>query len=256
MTSIERGAFASIDWQRPWYAPYAPCGARVAGRVADAGFNVADALNAEASLLRFEDGRPLRFVPPESNPDLAYEAFIDRTAGVPTRDNLHDFFNGLVWLTHPVLKRHLNALQAAEIAQAGVGPTRGPLRDALTLFDENAALLCDLPESPFASMRQRDWRGAFVTQREGWGRARVILFGHALLEKLVHPRKPITAHAWWVPPGRDIDGREGLDAWLSPATLASKAHAPLPVLGVPGWWPPNEAPLFYEDASVFRPLRR
>jgi hypothetical protein len=34
----------------------------------------------------------------------------------------------------------------------------------------------------------------FVTQRELWAEARLLLFGHALLEKLVTPRKPITAH--------------------------------------------------------------
>jgi hypothetical protein len=28
------------------------------------------------------------------------------------------------------------------------------------------------------------------------------------------------------------------------------------VLGIPGWWPENEVPAFYEDASVFRAGRR
>jgi len=27
----------------------------------------------------------------------------------------------------------------------------------------------------------------------------------------------------------------------------------LPVLGIPGWWPANEAPSFYDDPAVFRP---
>jgi hypothetical protein len=49
---------------------------------------------------------------------------------VPTRENLHDFFNGLVWQTFPLIKRELNALQAAQIAAAGVGKSRGPARDA------------------------------------------------------------------------------------------------------------------------------
>ena len=30
---------------------------------------------------------------------------------------------------------------------------------------------------------------------------------------------------------------------------------PLPVLGVPGWWPDNADPGFYADTSVFRPKR-
>jgi hypothetical protein len=36
----------------------------------------------------------------------------------------------------------------------------------------------------------------------------------------------------------------------------SRDFAPLPVLGVPGWWPANESMAFYDDASVFRPGRR
>ena len=32
--------------------------------------------------------------------------------------------------------------------------------------------------------------------------------------------------------------------------------APLPVLGVPGWWPANESPAFYDDATVFRQAAR
>ena len=31
------------------------------------------------------------------------------------------------------------------------------------------------------------------------------------------------------------------------------AVVPLPVLGIPGWWPANEDPDFYVDNRVFRP---
>jgi hypothetical protein len=44
------------------------------------------------------------------------------------------------WLRFPQAKRRLNELQA-EIARGGTGATRVPLRDALTLFDENGAVL-------------------------------------------------------------------------------------------------------------------
>ena len=40
------------------------------------------------------------------------------------------------------------------------------------------------------------------------------------------------------------------------AKLAKKPFSPLPLLGVPGWWPDNEDPSFYDDASVFRAKRR
>ncbi len=81
--------------------------------------------------------------------------------------------------------------------------------------------------------------------------------GMALLEKLVCPRKPITAHVYRAQPA--IHSIAELDAWiagdLSAAKLASKPFTPLPVLGVPGWWPGNEDVSFYDDATVFRPRR-
>ena len=48
-----------------------------------------------------------------------------------------------------------------------------------------------------------------------------------------------------------------MDRWvagdLRVEKLADKPFAHLPVLGVPGWWPANEDPAFYDDAAVFRP---
>ena len=50
-----------------------------------------------------------------------------------------------------------------------------------------------------------------------------------------------------------------LDAWLAgeihAQQWATKPFTPLPVLGVPGWWPANETPDFYADTQVFRPPR-
>jgi len=47
-----------------------------------------------------------------------------------------------------------------------------------------------------------------------------------------------------------------MDAWmaadLSADKLAGKPFAHLPVLGVPGWWPENGDPAYYQDPSVFR----
>jgi hypothetical protein len=49
----------------------------------------------------------------------AYETHIAQTGGLPTRDNLHDRFNALVWLHLPRLKALLNAVQAQEISRHG-----------------------------------------------------------------------------------------------------------------------------------------
>ena len=52
-----------------------------------------------------------------------------------------------------------------------------------------------------------------------------------------------------------ISVRLWVDDLHSAERLVPKPFAPLPLLGVPGWWPANEAPGFYDDAQVFRPLR-
>jgi len=240
----------AVNWQRPWLAPYRERAEQVC-RALDQGASVADALNAQQVERRpAVSAGPLRFVAQRELPrGEAYEGFIARTACVPTRDNLHDLFNGLVWLEFPALKRRLNELQAEQIAQAGISDTRGAVRDALTLFDENAALW-QAPPALAAALGERDWITLFVTRRELWRGARTVLFGHALLEKLCAPRKAITAHAWWLPVDADCEAH--LVAVLSPQRLAAKEHLPLPVLGVPGWWPDNETPAFYEDERVFR----
>jgi hypothetical protein len=170
---------------------------------------------------------------------------------VPTRDNLHDLFNGLMWLRYPRTKRRLNTLQAREIALLGAAGPRGALRDAMTVFDENAAIL-QAPAELADALRGRDWQALFVEQRELWRSAQLVVFGHALLEKLMQPRKPITAHAWLVDEITD----ETLAASLTRERLSAKDFLPLPVLGVPGWWAANEDFDFYNDAEVFRPRRR
>lgn len=102
-----------------------------------------------------------------------------------------------MWLTYPHTKRKLNALQAGELALHGSSGPRGPLRDALTIFDENAALL-QAPAELIDALRRRDWKTLFIGERQLWSSARLIVFGHALLEKLMKPRKAITAHVWVV----------------------------------------------------------
>ncbi len=244
------GVVADIAWQAPWLEPWRAPGQAAARRVQE-GLAVHCALQAAAP------AAPVRFVPQSDLPaGIAYEQFIFDTGAVPTRDNLHDFFNGLVWLRFPQAKRRLNQLQAQAIAAHGVGPVRGPLRDALTLFDENGAIL-QAPAPLWQALMARDWQRLFIDLRPLWQQAWLVLFGHALLEKLVFPRKPVTAHVYCAPLA--IKSEAGLDAWLAqalqPAHLASKPFAPLPVLGVPGWWPENERVCFYDDPLVFRRAR-
>ena len=239
-----------IDWAAPWLAPYAPLGLPAAAAVA-AGASSAEALNAAP----VPERAPLEFVPQSDLPaGEAYESYIFQSARCPTREGLHDFFNGLVWLNFPQTKRRLNQLHVAQIAQTGIQPVRGPARDGLTVFDENAAFL-QAPDALWDALAAKDWQRLFVDLRPLWAQAHLVLFGHALLEKLVSPRKPITAHVYRAHAA--IHSVASLDAWmaadLSADKLAAKPFAHLPVLGVPGWWPANEVPGFYDDVSVFRP---
>lgn len=242
-----------LDWGAPWFSPLADVGRSVGNQISH-GSSVSHALNSM--------GRTYpRFVPQAELPaGTAYEQHIFDTGCVPTREGLHDFFNGLCWMRFPHTKQGLNRLQAGEIAKAGgVGQVRGPVRDALTLMDENAALL-QAPDVLWAALLRRDWRCLFGELRPLWAQARLVLLGHALMEKLVQPYKSITAHVCRTPVplglGSDL---AAWDAWLaeglSPEVLACKPFTPLPVLGVPGWWPANENPVFYDDTSVFRAPR-
>jgi hypothetical protein len=236
----------ALNTPAPWLLPYMPIARRVlAAAQSD---SVAEALNGArepgAAGVRFVEQAAL----PEGEP---YESFIARTGCVPTRDNLHDLFNGLMWLAYPKTKRRLNVLHATEIdVRGGAAGARGPLRDALTLFDENAAVL-QAPAVLLEALRTRNWKALFLEHRSEWRSARLALFGHALLEKLMQPRKAITAHVWLVNDMTD----EAIASSLDPARLAAKDFLPLPVLGVPGWWPLNENPAFYDDADVFRAPR-
>jgi hypothetical protein len=237
-----------IDWDAPWLAGWRAVGEPIARQVA-AGMPQPEALRAASCA-------PVRFVPQADLPEgQAYEDFIFATGQVPTREGLHDFFNALCWMHFPQAKKRLNQLQAREIARTGVGQVRGPVRDAATVFDENA-LLIQTSDAVWAALTEHRWLDAFLRFRSEWAHTCLWAFGHAALEKAVQPYKSITVHLWRVPQGV---AQTDLDAWLAqdltPEKLARKPFSPLPLLGVPGWWLANEDPAFYADASVFRPLR-
>jgi hypothetical protein len=164
-------------------------------------------------------------------------------------------------------------LQAAQIALDGVGKSRGPARDGATIFDENAALLVVRDNAAghalIEALREHRWHEAFVERRAQWGAqpnadAQVWLFGHALMEKLVAPRKAITAHTRIVLAGDDFftldhaARRAWIDATvaqqLAEDGLSTAGFTPMQALGVPGWWPAQDE-AFYADATVFRAKR-
>jgi hypothetical protein len=263
-------ALRQLDWSRPWYAPVAARGRCWQQAVQAAPEAYLEILTQSAAALQLGTAAqlPLRFVAQASLPaGMAYEAHIAAEGAVPTRANLHDFFNALVWCTFPRIKAQLNALQARELALHGVQPVRGGLRDALTLFDENAVLFACAEPGLDTALRALDWQTLFVAQRAAWGtRIETWAFGHALMEKLVHPYKAITAHAWVVavpcayfeaaPTQRLAWLDQRVAAHLAAALHGPRDFAPLPVLGIPGWWDDNRHSEFYDDRAVFRTQRR
>ncbi|WP_334190235.1 DUF3025 domain-containing protein [Noviherbaspirillum sp.] len=261
-----------IDWQQPWLTPLLP--------LADIATKATDwmrTFNEAAALLnvRNHQGLPIKLVP-QANlpPECAYETFISDTGSVPTRQNLHDFLNALVWLSYPRVKARLNELQAAEILKASVGMpnerqgvnhARGKVRDAATIFDENAAIVIVTDASQMEALHEHRWHQVFIQNRLTFGRTwDVNLFGHALMEKLVMPYKAITAHAFIVQVEEHFFSLSQkqrmhlLDQQIAQnlsENLSTADFTPLPVLGLPEWWP-DQSEEFYNDAAVFRPKRK
>jgi hypothetical protein len=126
------------------------------------------------------------------------------------------------------------------------------------VFDENGALLA-APPPLWDALQAREWRRLFVDLRPLWAEARLLVFGHALLEQLATPRKALTAHVWCAPAPAPLACWSEADAWLAAQctreAVARKPFTPLPVLGVPGWCGENENFSFYDDSLVFRPRK-
>jgi hypothetical protein len=145
-------------------------------------------------------------------------------------------------------------------------PGRGPARDAATLLDENGLLLACADDRVAGDLRAMRWDALFVEDRARFGAAACpLLLGHALADRLANPYKAICAHAWLLPvgpevlalePARRLERLDRMAAGRLAAELASpRVLLPLPVLGIPGWWPDNERPGFYRDGQVFRASR-
>jgi hypothetical protein len=257
---------SKINWQQPWLLPLREIAHAVLQQ--QNWKHEINRLMQQRGLCNFA-GQALQCIPQENLPDgVQYEAHIYATGGIPTRDNLHDFFNALMWLHFPQIKKILNHTQAMEIQQRAAlsqsSSERGLQRDAATLFDENAVLWVCSDPSLTSSLQQHAWTDIFQTRREDLGKhCEVLVFGHALLEKLTQPYKAITAHAWVVQVDADWFAQSDKQRWdyvdniVSQRLLQgfdSRDFTPLPVLGLPNWCEGQDAD-FYADHQVFRPPR-
>lgn len=250
----------------PMLEPYT---ARAADLRAHDGWPSREALNAllEAACVRNARGLALATVAPESGGALSYEERVAARGQLAVREgDWHDLFNVLVWCVFPATKAALNARHVSAAQSETCGANRGRTRDALTLFDESGAIVVSSEPDLIDDLRSFRWKRLFWTERERVrATLRVYLFGHALLEKALAPYVGMTAHAITLlvapevlsePRERQLARVDALAArHVAAAVESPRDLAPLPLLGVPGWWKANEEERFYEDAAYFRPGR-
>jgi len=190
---------------------------------------------------------------------LHYETRIREHGLIATRaGNWHDLFNALMWIERRPLKQALNRRQAEDVARAGTQRTRAQC--AQTHFDEAGAIVVLRDAALLAAWDAHDWPALFLAGAPHWqsGAARVIVFGHALLEHALQADPVQTAKCIAVISSADdetvvatvaaaIDGESLL---TDPQQLR-----PLPLSGIPGWHPRTGEAAFYAEAPCFRPLR-
>jgi hypothetical protein len=220
----------------------------------------------DARDVRTASGRGVRLnVQAIGDARLPYERRLFESGEMGWRaQNWHDLFNVLVYATFPRMKSALNARHHAALASEVPGQ-RGRERDALTLFDESGVIVMSERADLLQLIRDFDWHRLFWQERESVRTEMTfIVFGHSLYEKALHPYVGMTGHALLLdtPCGNAaMSGMGGVD--MQAAGLVAQgalgtpgALAPLPLLGVPGWWPANEMESFYANDGYFRRGRR
>ncbi|UXI69562.1 DUF3025 domain-containing protein [Tahibacter amnicola] len=218
-----------------------------------------DALNR-----RLSPGTGIHFVaqtPELVADDLHYELRIHRDRLVPTRpDNWHDFFNALIWHRFAPIKAALNARQVDEIARMGPKARSRP-QCALTHFDEGGVIVVLRDCALLSLWDAHDWGALFWRERAAWqdGRARALVFGHALLEMALVHDKVITGKAIAVIDSGSDDQQviSVVAAAIARGLLLQDPQElrPLPISGIPGWHSATSDEAFYRDGPCFRPLR-
>ena len=230
-------------------------------------------------------GHAIRFAAQNVNSaTLDYETQIFASGIVPTRpNNIHDLFNALVWLTFPHTKAAINGRHVAARGEHAGGRNRGPVQDALTLFDESGVVVASDRPDLLEMITAFQWKKLFWKHRAAVKQhMRFFLFGHGLMEQMLAPYVGLTGKALllnidtaWLGANDptllqhiDVSSR-ALTGWptgwprarakaiASAASLSQGSDlVPLPLLGIPGWSPENEIESYYDDAQYFRASRR
>ncbi|MEP4891652.1 MAG: DUF3025 domain-containing protein [Aliiglaciecola sp.] len=224
-----------------------------------------------------------------------YETIIFKHRVIPTRPNSwHDLFNGLVWLNFPKTKTLLNRWHVEDIQSYGLTP-RTHRRNQITLFDECGIVLA-VSDSMFCeNLANHQWQKVFIEDRHKWDnhdamfndeikadfnmdshvnshehkpQIKAFVFGHANYEMLLNPFIGLTGK--WLPIKVDDSfftenhtrQLSILDSSLYEFLCSKNALsdsgklAPIPLLGIPGWYFQNQNRDFYLNQDYFRPARK
>lgn len=215
-----------------------------------------------------------------------YETFINKSKKIPTRNNWHDFFNGMIWLQFPKTKEYFNQQHALEINNLQAQnfdadtlnrrktKTRSAVRDRLTHFDECGLVLFTDQTWLEGALDKHDWQQIFVKNKAYWhANIQPKIFGHALWEMLLNPFIGLTAKTTVVcisskklqklnQTSMDTTSRNiptNLDELLlthltsKNLVLQRRPWKPMPLLGIPGWSKTQQNEAFYSNTAYFMP---
>lgn len=206
-------------------------------------------------------GKPLVFAKQTAellNDGMHYEQRIFQRGLIATRENnWHDLFNAMMWLKYPKIKSALNARQWSDIEGHGL-KTRTPAQCAMTLFDEAGAIVT-MPDEMLACWKQHDWHGLFINHADDWrqGRARVAVFGHALLDHALVTETLLVAKCFVLEDKSDLPAcfNRIADAIHTGNSLRANSELrTLPLCGISGWHSVTDSAVFVKTAACFSPL--
>ncbi len=218
-------------------------------------------------------GQLINFIPPIAHKSVfeqQYEPSIYVHGKVQTRlHNWHDFFNMLIWLTFPHFKKTLNYHHYISLKQRAISLSltqRTSLENILTHLDENGIIIASADVNLDNLLIGHHWKKLFLESREYMQKnMQCFIIGHALYEKALNPYIGMTGSAIIIRVDKTFFRKslsekiEQLDTTLANTLLDKswleniKKLLPLPILGIPGWWPANNEENFYNNTHYFRP---
>ena len=218
--------------------------------------------------------RQLKFVEQDKqllSDGLSFEQRIAERGEIATRvASLHDFYSALMWLRFPKVKLAINAIHLRGIAEHGT-KVRSRHQQAVTHLDEAGAWVVATHADLLEMIDAHAWHRLFFENRDAWqahkGAERAVearVFGHAIFELMHAPHKLVAAKVIWILTEQSYfslsnsEKDAALDAIVAHAISTGAASgdpkllSTLPLSGIPGWWPGQDAE-FYASAPCFRP---